>query len=48
MKKLYCYLQGGLGNQMFQYAKGLSILRENNFDKLCLDTSLYETQERKK
>lgn len=47
MKKLYCYLQGGLGNQMFQYAKGLSVLRNNNFDTLCLDTSLYETQERK-
>ena len=46
--KLYCYLQGGLGNQMFQYAKGLSVLQQqNDFDELILDTSIYENQERK-
>lgn len=44
--KLYCYLQGGLGNQMFQYAKGLSVLRANGFNELILDTSIYENQER--
>lgn len=46
--KLYCYLQGGLGNQMFQYAKGLSVLKQDNsFDELVLDTSIYENQKRK-
>tara|TARA_Y100001972_G_C7606773_1_gene304132 strand:+ start:314 stop:1081 length:768 start_codon:yes stop_codon:yes gene_type:complete len=46
--KLYCYLQGGIGNQMFQYAKGLSVLNQNNdFDELILDTSIYENQKRK-
>lgn len=45
--KLYCYLQGGLGNQMFQYAKGLSVLRANGFEELLLDTTSYKNQERK-
>ena len=45
---LYVYLQGGLGNQMFQYAAGLSALREfQRFTDLRLDTSFYQNQERK-
>jgi len=45
---LYVYLQGGLGNQMFQYAAGLSALKEySQFNNLKLDTSFYTTQERK-
>jgi hypothetical protein len=45
---LYLYLQGGLGNQMFQYAAGLSALKEySQFSDLKLDTSFYTTQERK-
>ena len=44
---LYVYLQGGIGNQMFQYAKGLSILRQApQFTNLVIDTSSYENQER--
>lgn len=45
---LYLYLQGGLGNQMFQYAAGLSALKEySEFDNLILDTSFYKNQKRK-
>ena len=45
---LYVYLQGGLGNQMFQYAAGLSALKEYpQFSKLCVDTSFYKNQDRK-
>lgn len=45
---LYVYLKGGLGNQMFQYAAGLSALREyEQFTDLKLDTSFYDGQERK-
>ncbi len=45
---LYVYLQGGLGNQMFQYAAGVSALKEYpQFTDLRLDTSFYNTQERK-
>ena len=45
---LYVYLQGGLGNQMFQYAAGVSSLKEYpQFTDLRLDTSFYNTQERK-
>ena len=45
---LYVYLQGGLGNQMFQYAAGVSALKEYpQFSGLKLDTSFYDTQERK-
>ena len=45
---LYVYLQGGLGNQMFQYAAGVSALKEYpQFSDLRLDTSFYNTQERK-
>jgi hypothetical protein len=45
---LYVYLQGGLGNQMFQYAAGLSALKEYpQFTKLCVDTSFYKNQDRK-
>lgn len=45
---LYVYLQGGLGNQLFQYAAGLSALREfEQFTDLRLDTSFYQNQERK-
>ena len=45
---LYVYLQGGLGNQMFQYAAGVSALKEySQFSNLKLDTSFYNTQERK-
>ena len=45
---LYVYLQGGIGNQMFQYARGLQILKEypDDFDSLVLDTSFYENQKR--
>ena len=43
---LYVYLQGGLGNQMFQYAAGLSAMKEyNQFTSLKLDASSYEGQE---
>lgn len=45
---LYVYLQGGLGNQMFQYAAGLSALKEySQFTNLKLDTSFYQNQKRK-
>jgi hypothetical protein len=45
---LYVYLQGGLGNQMFQYAAGISALKEYpQFTNLKLDTSFYHNQERK-
>ena len=45
---LYVYLQGGLGNQMFQYAAGVSALKEYpQFTELRLDTSFYSNQERK-
>ena len=45
---LYVYLQGGLGNQMFQYAAGLSALKEYpQFTDLRLDSSFYNNQERK-
>jgi hypothetical protein len=45
---LYIYLQGGLGNQMFQYAAGLSALKEySQFTDLKLDTSFYDNQKRK-
>ena len=45
---LYLYLQGGLGNQMFQYAAGVSALKEYpQFTNLKLDTSFYGDQERK-
>ena len=43
---LYVYLQGGLGNQMFQYAAGVSALKEYpQFTNLKLDASFYEGQE---
>ena len=45
---LYVYLKGGLGNQMFQYAAGLSALKEYpQFTSLKLDTSFYIGQQRK-
>ncbi len=45
---LYIYLQGGLGNQMFQYAAGVSALKEySQFTDLKLDTSFYNGQETK-
>lgn len=45
---LYVYLKGGIGNQMFQYAAGLSAIKEyDQFTDLKLDTSFYEGQERK-
>ena len=45
---LYVYLQGGLGNQMFQYAAGLSALKEYpQFANLILDASFYKNQKRK-
>ena len=45
---LYVYLQGGLGNQMFQYAAGVSALKEYpQFSNLKLDTSFYGNQQRK-
>jgi len=43
---LYVYFQGGLGNQMFQYAAGVSALKEYpQFTNLKLDTSFYKGQE---
>lgn len=43
---LYVYLQGGLGNQMFQYAAGLSAMKEYpQFTIMKLDASFYEDQE---
>ena len=43
---LYVYLQGGLGNQMFQYAAGVSALKEySQFTNLKLDTSFYNGQD---
>ena len=43
---LYVYLQGGLGNQMFQYAAGVSALKEySQFTNLKIDTSSYHGQE---
>ena len=43
---LYLYLQGGLGNQMFQYAAGVSALEEySQFTTLKIDTSFYHGQE---
>ena len=43
---LYVYLQGGLGNQMFQYATGVSSLKKySQFTNLKLDTSFYYGQE---
>lgn len=45
---LYVYLQGGLGNQMFQYAAGVSALKEySQFSNLKLDASFYQNQKRK-
>lgn len=45
---LYVYLQGGLGNQMFQYAAGLSALKEySEFTELRIDPSFYSNQKRK-
>lgn len=45
---LYVYLKGGLGNQMFQYAAGLSALKQySQFTNLKLDDSFYGGQERK-
>ena len=45
---LYVKLMGGLGNQMFQYAKGLSVLEQApQYTDLILDCSFYEGQERK-
>ena len=37
-KKIYLYLCGGLGNQLFQYAAAKNIALKNNA-KLILDTS---------
>lgn len=45
---LYVYLQGGLGNQMFQYAAGISALKEySQFTDLRIDTLFYSNQKRK-
>ena len=45
---LYVRLMGGLGNQMFQYAKGLSALEQApQYTNLILDCGFYEGQERK-
>lgn len=45
---LYVYLMGGIGNQLFQYAAGLSALKEySKFTDLKLDTSFYRGQKRK-
>lgn len=45
---LYVCLKGGLGNQMFQYAAGLSAMEEySQFTNLKLDTSFYSGQQRK-
>ena len=45
---LYIQLKGGLGNQMFQYAKGLSALEQApQYTNLILDCSFYDGQERK-
>jgi hypothetical protein len=45
---LYVYLQGGLGNQLFQYAAGISALKEySQFTDLKLDASFYTNQKRK-
>ena len=45
---LYVQLKGGLGNQMFQYAKGLSVLEQSpQYTNLILDCSFYDGQERK-
>ena len=45
---LYVKLMGGLGNQMFQYAKGLSALKQApQYTNLILDCSFYDGQERK-
>jgi hypothetical protein len=42
---LYVYFQGGLGNQMFQYAAAVSALKEYpEFTNLKLDTSFYKDQ----
>lgn len=43
---LYVYLKGGLGNQMFQYAAGLSAMKEYpEFTSMKLDASFYGDQE---
>lgn len=43
---LYVHLKGGLGNQMFQYAAGLSAMKEySQFTSMKLDTSFYDGQE---
>ena len=43
---LYVCLKGGLGNQMFQYAAGLSAMKEYpQFTSMKLDASFYEDQE---
>ena len=45
---LYVYLMGGLGNQMFQYAAGISALTEYpEFTNLKIDASFYNNQQRK-
>ena len=45
---LYVRLMGGLGNQMFQYAKGLSALKQApQYTNLILDCGFYAGQERK-
>ena len=44
----YVHLQGGMGNQMFQYAAALSALKEHpEFENFKIDTSFYGGQERK-
>jgi len=44
----YVRLQGGMGNQMFQYAAALSTLKEHSeFKNFKIDTSFYRGQERK-
>jgi len=36
---LKCRIYGGLGNQLFQFAKALLVMKQINADVLCLDTS---------
>lgn len=41
MRKIIVRIQGGLGNQLFQYAFAKHLFKEGKFDKIVLDVSYY-------
>ncbi len=45
MRKVIIKIQGGLGNQLFQYAYAKYICEKNNFNKIILDVSYYNKKQ---